>query len=276
MRIISFVLITVILVMSITGCRSEKKYATDTDSISYVFKITDSSESVTAEENSNSSTATESSTSTDNNTTEDKKKEESSKTNTSSVASNSETVVSKDETVSTPPAASENETVSSSQPVTNPEPQKATKDNANEIADLVVKYLNIYRNEQNVASAAYLPKLTEYAKLRSNQIISDFSHNTLDERAAATALSYGKYIDPALYGMNGDPYYTACAGEAIAKAGYSGTADYISSSFAKLIKNSKEHWCYIGAAEYQYIGVGITYESGMWYCDVAMTRENFG
>lgn len=111
---------------------------------------------------------------------------------------------------------------------------------------------------------------------RSRQIISDFSHNTMDERAAATALSYGLYVDPSAYGMDGEPYYTACAGEAIAKAGYAGTVDYVASSLARLIRNSPDHWSYIGSGEYRYIGVGITYESGMWYCDVALTKDNYG
>lgn len=157
-----------------------------------------------------------------------------------------------------------------------PPPDNATAEDSAEIAQLVIKYINEYRTEQGTSVAVYLPGLTQYAEYRSRQIISDFSHNTRDERAAATALQYGEYIEPALYGMSGEPYYTACAGEAIAKAGYIGTTDYVASSLAKLIRNSAKHWCYIGAAEYQYIGVGITYESGMWYCDVAMTRENQG
>lgn len=147
---------------------------------------------------------------------------------------------------------------------------------AKNIAALVAVYINEYRNEQGIASATILPGLTKYAEYRSVQIISDFSHNTLDERSAATAMSYGKYIDPSLYGMSGAPYYTACAGEAIAKAGYIGSVEYVSKSLATLIRNSPEHWCYIGAADYQFIGVGVTHESGMWYCDVALTRENFG
>ena len=157
-----------------------------------------------------------------------------------------------------------------------PPPDNATAEDSTEIAQLVINYINEYRTEQGTSTAVYLPGLSEYAEYRSRQIISDFSHNTRDERAAATALQYGEYIEPTLYGMNGEPYYTACAGEAIAKAGYVGTTDYVASSLAKLIRNSAKHWCYIGAAEYQYIGVGITYESGMWYCDVAMTRENQG
>lgn len=175
---------------------------------------------------------------------------------------------------STPPATKPQEP----EPTTPTEPPivNATALDADEIAETVVTYINAYRTEQGVSAATRLSGLTGYAKHRSQQIISDFSHNTLDERAAATALSYGMYVDPSLYGMDGEPYYTACAGEAIAKAGYVGTVDYVAKSLATLIRNSDDHWSYVGGGDYRYIGVGITYESGMWYCDVALTRENYG
>lgn len=175
---------------------------------------------------------------------------------------------------STPPATKPQEP----EPTTPAEPPavNATASDADEIAEAVVKYINAYRTEQGVSAATRLSGLTGYAKYRSRQIISDFSHNTQDERAAATALSYGMYVDPSLYGMDGEPYYTACAGEAIAKAEYAGTVDYVAKSLAALIRNSADHWSYVGSGDYRYIGVGITYESGMWYCDVALTRENYG
>ena len=159
---------------------------------------------------------------------------------------------------------------------TTPTVPNASASDAGAIAELVAQYLNGYRTAQGTAAVTWLPGLTGYAEYRSRQIISDFSHNTMDERAAATALSYGMYVDPSAYGMDGEPYYTACAGEAIAKAGYAGTVDYVASSLARLIRNSPDHWSYIGSGEYRYIGVGITYESGMWYCDVALTKDNYG
>lgn len=167
-------------------------------------------------------------------------------------------------------------TVSTPAEPTVPAAPNATALDSSVIAELVVQYLNSYRTAQGTTAAVQLSGLTEYAKYRSRQLVSDFSHNTNDERAAATALSYGMYVDPTLYGMSGEPYYTACSGEAIAKAGYTGTVDYVAKSLADLIRNSSAHWAYIGSSEYRYIGVGITYESGMWYCDVALTRENYG
>ena len=62
--------------------------------------------------------------------------------------------------------------------------------------------------------------------------------------------------------------------EAIAKAGYVVTVDSVAKQLANLVKNSSGHWAYVGSDEYPYIAVGVTYESGMWYCDIAMAREN--
>ncbi|MBR6509693.1 MAG: hypothetical protein IKT38_03710 [Clostridia bacterium] len=151
-----------------------------------------------------------------------------------------------------------------------PQVVNASAQDSKEIAEKILEYINSYRT----IKAMKLEGLTEYAEYRSRQLIKRFAHNTEDERAAATALQYGEYVDPSLYGMNGEPYYTSCSREAIAKAGYAGTADEIAKRFADLIKNSAKHWAYVGADEYSYIAVGVTYESGMWYCDVAVAKEN--
>lgn len=138
------------------------------------------------------------------------------------------------------------------------------------VADRVLEYINSFR----ASSAVKLPGLTSYAEYRSRQLISNFAHDTNDERAAATALQYGEYVDPSVFGGSGEPYYRANASEAIAKAGYVGTVDEVAYKLAALVRDSAEHWCYIGSAEYCYIAVGVTYESDMWYCDIAVTTEN--
>ena len=48
------------------------------------------------------------------------------------------------------------------------------------IAELVAQYLNDYRTAQGTAAVTRLSGLTGYAEYRSRQIISDFSHNTMD------------------------------------------------------------------------------------------------
>ena len=145
----------------------------------------------------------------------------------------------------------------------------AGAEDARTVADKVLEYINSFRT----SPAVKLSGLTSYAEYRSRQLIRNFAHDTNDERAAATALQYGEYVDPSVYG-GGEPYYRANANEAIAKAGYVGTVDEVAYRLATLVRNSAEHWCYIGSAEYGYIAVGVTYESGMWYCDIAVAAEN--
>ena len=131
----------------------------------------------------------------------------------------------------------ETETETTTKPV-----QDATKADEKAIAERLVYYINEYRKEQGTPVAIKLLGLTKYAEYRSRQLISNFAHDTEDERTAATALKYGEYVDPSLYGMSGEPYYTANAGEAIAKAGYVGTVDDIAQKFATLTRNSSGHW----------------------------------
>lgn len=161
------------------------------------------------------------------------------------------------------------ETAASSAPDMPQEPMAGTSD-TKAVAKKVLKYVNEFRNSPAVS----LTGLTGYAEYRSRQIVSNFAHDTNDQRAAATALQYGEYVDPSMYGGSGEPYYRANAREAIAKAGYSGTVDEVALKLATLIKNSPNHWNYIGSLEYSYIAVGVTYESGMWYCVITVATEN--
>lgn len=170
---------------------------------------------------------------------------------------------------STTPPQTEPET-KPTEPPSEPEKVYAGAEDARAVADKVLEYINSFRT----SSAVKLPGLTSYAEYRSRQLIGNFAHDTNDERAAATALQYGEYVDPSAYGGSGEPYYRANASEAIAKAGYVGTVDEVAYRLATLVRNSAEHWCYIGSAEYGYIAVGVTYESGMWYCDIAVAAEN--
>ena len=173
-----------------------------------------------------------------------------------------------------PPPKNTEETKPPATQPSEPEDPKATAADAGAIASKVMEYLNAYRTEQGSPAATALPGLTQYAAYRSRQLVTNFAHDTFDERAAATALEYGSYIDPSLYGMNGDPYYTANAREAIAKTDFGGSIDAIAARLARLTRNSSSHWSYVGSAQYSYIGVGITYENGVWYCDIAVTGSN--
>lgn len=146
----------------------------------------------------------------------------------------------------------------------------AGKNDTDAVAQKVLEYIKGYR----LSPATMLSGLTEYAKYRSRQIVSNFAHDTADQRAAATALRYGEYVDPAVFGGSGQPYYRANAREAIAKAGYVGTVDEVALKLANIVKDSTNHWKYIGDSSYCYIAVGVTYESDIWYCVVTVAAEN--
>ena len=151
-----------------------------------------------------------------------------------------------------------------------PTEPRAGKNDIAAVAQRVLEYINQYRS----SPATRLSGLTEYAQYRSRQLVSNFAHNTADQRAAATALQYGEYVDPSVFGGSGQPYYRANAREAIAKAGYVGTIDEVAMKLATLVKNSPNHWNYIGDSQYCYIAVGVTYESDMWYCAITVASEN--
>lgn len=151
-----------------------------------------------------------------------------------------------------------------------PTEPRAGKNDTAAVAQRVLEYINQYRS----SPATCLSGLTEYAQYRSRQLISNFAHSTADQRAAATALQYGEYVDPSVFGGSGQPYYRANAREAIAKAGYVGTIDEVAMKLATLVKNSQNHWNYIGDSQYCYIAVGVTYESDMWYCAITVASEN--
>lgn len=151
-----------------------------------------------------------------------------------------------------------------------PTEPRAGKNDTAAVAQRVLEYINQYRS----SPATRLSGLTEYAQYRSRQLVSNFAHSTADQRDAATALQYGEYVDPSVFGGSGQPYYRANAREAIAKAGYVGTIDEVALKLATLVKNSQNHWNYIGDTQYCYIAVGVTYESDMWYCAITVASEN--
>ena len=72
--------------------------------------------------------------------------------------------------------------------------------------------------------------------------------------------------------------YCSPWGHKICKGDWSGTADQIAKRIAEGFKNSSKHWEYVGASEYGYLAVGITYNSAnkTWYGCICMSMENYG
>lgn len=262
-------LLTAVLMLSFTACRSEKpdsisaqssiesysEILKDTEINSVIETVTEDVSSVTETVESNEEVSAE--------TTDD----------TESVLSESPSAPENNNTLSENVSSEESSTESTVEDT--PQIEKATAEDAKEIAVLVAKYINENRNKNGVADAVTLVGLCEYAEYRSSQIVTNFSHDTFDERAAATALEYGKYTDPSLFGVEGEPFYSAEASEAIVKTDYLGSKEQVARSIVNLVINSSSHWSYVGHADNKYIGVGITYENGIWYCDIAVSKENY-
>lgn len=120
-----------------------------------------------------------------------------------------------------------------------------------------------------------LPGLTEVARYRANELITNFSHS--GHQNACNALQYGEFIDMTLYGGTvNDNYYRGYSREAIGMGDWFGTAESMSDRIADGFHHSKGHWAYVGSSEYPCIAVGVTKANGKWYVCVCMSAENYG
>ncbi len=284
-----FFILSLLLIMLLNGCITSEIASSSSDSASAVLQSSEpeshhsgaSSETNTSSESANVNSELKNTSSKSENApsssaqTVISEPDDPSPTNSSSASKNTESPAS-----STPPAD-----ISSQSPVESEEPSSgsiwtptvyATENDHAEIAKAVVKYINEYRASQGASPATQLPGLSEYAKYRSKQLVTNFAHDTNDVRAAATALKYGEYVDPSVHGLDGEPYYRPCAREAIGQFGKIGTIDEVAQHIANMFFNSSGHWSYVGSSEYSYIGIGITYTANRWYCDIAVSNENNG
>lgn len=141
-----------------------------------------------------------------------------------------------------------------------------------------VKYLNQFRKDQGDTKATVLPGLTQVAQYRAVQLQTNFEHSIADLREAYAHYQYGEWVDATEYGEDASKsYYTANAKEAIGRGDWSMmTADEIGCALANGFRNSSGHWAYLGSSKYPYIGVGISYKAGMWYCCTLQTTTNYG
>ena len=144
-----------------------------------------------------------------------------------------------------------------------------------DIEKLVVEYINQYRAEQGDTTTTALSGLTEVARYRAEQIVTDFSHNSIPD--ACTVLQYGEFIDMTLYGgIAEDSYYRGYSKEAIGKGDWFGTADQMAERIASGFRNSAGHWSYVGSSEYPYIAVGIVHAENKWYVCICMSAKDYG
>ena len=89
---------------------------------------------------------------------------------------------------------------------------------------------------------------------------------------------YGKYVDMTSFGFDETyNYYDYGGMEAIAKGGWSGTADQIGKQITEIIKESDNHWRYVGSNDYSYIAVGAAYNADTdckWYACIIVSATN--
>ena len=160
---------------------------------------------------------------------------------------------------------------------TEPEYVKPPVPSTSEVERMVAQKINEYRNAQGNTSATVLPGLTNVARYRANQLITNFAH--INGRSVCTQLKYGKYVDLTEYGLpETDNYYEGYDREAICKGDWGGTAEQIANNIATGFKNSSKHWNYVGDSAYGYMAVGIVYNEAnqTWYCCICMSMENYG
>lgn len=185
-----------------------------------------------------------------------------------------------EETKTTDPPETEKWTEPTEETQTEPQPEEIKPKEQPSIYDierLVTQYINQYRANQGSTYATILPGLTEVARYRARQLVSDFSHNSNPN--PCTVLQYGEYIDMTLFGGDAsESYYRGYNREAIGKGDWFGTADQMAQRIANGFKNSSKHWAYVGDSEYSYMAVGIHYNEfdGKWYCCICMSSKNYG
>ena len=100
--------------------------------------------------------------------------------------------------------------------------------------------LNALRQAQGSPAATILPGLGKVATYRSEQLVTNFSHESSPD--ACTVLKYGEYVDMSDCGMPEASYYRGYNAEAAAKGNWTGTADEIADKIANGFKNSAGHW----------------------------------
>ncbi len=163
--------------------------------------------------------------------------------------------------------------------ITTPPPETETSAppvviaDSSEVEQKVAEYINAYRSTK----ATVLSGLTQVARYRSQELVSNFAHT--DGTTACNALKYGEYVDMTLYGMSeADSYYQGYNREAIAKGNWIGSADEIGKRIADGFYNSLNHLKYLGSAEYQYMAVGCTYNAATntWYCCICVSSTDYG
>lgn len=262
-----------LITLSLAGCGADKAESTNSESANaesgITATVTDNSSEPTAE----SSLPAESEIKQDESTAEKEKAESNAPADSDSKADTKKPAESNQQAKQTEAPKPAEEKPQTPAPAEKPETPAETP-TANEVARKTAEKINALRQSQGSPAATILPGLGKVATYRSEQLITNFSHESSPD--ACTVLKYGEYVDMSDCGMPEASYYRGYNAEAAAKGNWTGTADEIADKIANGFKNSAGHWRYVGSAEYTYMAVGITYKGGTWYCCVCVSSQNYG
>ena len=171
-------------------------------------------------------------------------------------------------------------------------PPKPTVKDEIWIANRVFEILNEERKAAGVHTREMLTGLNRIAGLRSEQLVTQFSHMYKDENGrswigadfAATKYKYGEYFDwneagcPELADQN---YYTYSGAENCCGGGGC-TNEEIAQSIINSFKKSPGHWASLMSEDMYYDGIGVTFGANPQYqevecwCSVNSSAENYG
>ncbi len=176
-----------------------------------------------------------------------------------------------------------------------------------EIAKLIIKYINEERAKEGAIQAVELTgKTTEFAQRHSATLLSGFEHNVERDRALATEMKFGEYVDLAKDSLewnnpdippevlenarNSKPYYSPPGQNGIACVPQP-LPDILPVPLEDIARDAVDafllspgHWSYIGAKHgsgyenYKYIAVGVTRASSdmsdSWYVSVWVSDKD--
>ena len=262
-----------LITLSLAGCGADKAESTNSESANAESGITATVTDNTSEPTAESSLPAESEIKQDESTAEKEKAESNAPADSDSKADTKKPAESNQQAKQTEAPKPAEEKPQTPAPAEKPETPAETP-TANEVARKTAEKINALRQSQGSPAATILPGLGKVATYRSEQLRTNFSHESSPD--ACTVLKYGEYVDMSDCGMPEASYYRGYNAEAAAKGNWTGTADEIADKIANGFKNSAGHWRYVGSAEYTYMAVGITYKGGTWYCCVCVSSQNYG
>ena len=262
-----------LITLSLAGCGANKAENTGSDPASTESGITATVTDKASDPTAESSLPAESEIKQDESTAEKEQTEGNAPADSGSKADTKKPAESNQQAKQTEAPKPAEEKPQTPAPAEKPEAPAETP-TANEVARKTAEKINALRQFQGSPAATILPGLGKVATYRSEQLVTNFSHESSPD--ACTVLKYGEYVDMSDCGMPEASYYRGYNAEAAAKGNWTGTADEIADKIANGFKNSAGHWRYVGSAEYTYMAVGITYKGGTWYCCVCVSSQNYG